>query len=165
MHFIANFDIFERGSAFAVNIFFFGFTTFHIHNHLTLLFQNQVVFFVFNINGDIREFALCLSFAIFEVKSAAGDLKVSICGGGRYDNLAGVFGWEGISGGGISFGADRIYDVMEDLKLFPENSIVKTKVMIVNFGGDEEIYARKLATDSRYPNRPCAADADTDAIS
>lgn len=93
--------------------------------------------------------------AIFEVKSAAGELKVSICGGGRYDNLTGIFGWEGISGVGISFGADRIYDVMEELNLFPENSLNKTKVMIVNFGGDEEVFARKLANDLRNDGVSC----------
>ncbi len=93
--------------------------------------------------------------AIFEVKSAAGELKVSICGGGRYDNLTGIFGWEGISGVGISFGADRIYDVMEELNLFPENSLNKTKVMIVNFGGDEEVFARKLANDLRSHGISC----------
>jgi len=93
--------------------------------------------------------------AIFEVKSAAGELKVSICGGGRYDNLTGIFGWEGISGVGISFGADRIYDVLEELTLFPADSLVKTKAMIVNFGGDEEAYARKLANDLRLNGVSC----------
>ena len=93
--------------------------------------------------------------AIFEVKCLAGELKVSICGGGRYDNLAGVFGWEGISGVGISFGADRIFDVMEDLKLFPAGNLSSTKVMIVNFGGDEEIFARKLALDLRGNRISC----------
>lgn len=90
--------------------------------------------------------------AIFEVKSAAGDLKVSICGGGRYDNLTGIFGWEGISGVGISFGADRIYDVMEELKLFPQTDLSVTKVLIVNFGGEEEKFGRQLCFDLRKQN-------------
>lgn len=87
--------------------------------------------------------------AIFEVKSAAGNLKVSICGGGRYDNLTGIFGWEGLSGVGISFGADRIYDVMEELQLFPENTSVSTQVLLVNFGQEEEKFARLLLKDLR----------------
>ncbi|HLP10388.1 MAG TPA: histidine--tRNA ligase [Flavobacteriales bacterium] len=93
--------------------------------------------------------------AIFEVKSAAGELKVSICGGGRYDNLTGIFGWEGVSGVGISFGADRIYDVLEELNLFPADSVARTKVMIVNFGGNEEKFARQLAIDLRAQKISC----------
>ena len=70
--------------------------------------------------------------AIFEVK--ANNVQIgSICGGGRYDNLTGTFGVPGISGVGISFGVDRIYDVMEELNLFPENQTISTKVMISNF--------------------------------
>ena len=90
--------------------------------------------------------------AIFEVKTAAGNLKVSICGGGRYDNLTGIFGWEGISGVGISFGADRIYDVMEELNLFPNNDESFTKMLLVNFGGKEENYARQLLNKLRSNN-------------
>jgi histidyl-tRNA synthetase len=93
--------------------------------------------------------------AIFEVKSAAGELKVSICGGGRYDNLTGIFGWEGVSGVGISFGADRIYDVLEELNLFPADSIARTKILIINFGGDEEKFARQLAIDLRAQKISC----------
>jgi len=70
--------------------------------------------------------------AIFEVK-ANGVQMGSISGGGRYDNLTGTFGMPGLSGVGISFGVDRIYDVMEELKLFPENQSVSTQVMITNF--------------------------------
>ncbi len=74
--------------------------------------------------------------AIFEVK--ANNVSIgSICGGGRYDDLTGIFGLKGISGVGISFGADRIYDVMEELKLFPEDSQESTKVLLINFGEDE----------------------------
>jgi len=60
----------------------------------------------------------------------------SICGGGRYDNLTGVFGKPGLSGVGISFGVDRIYDVMLELNLFKEENTQGTRVMLINFGGD-----------------------------
>lgn len=81
--------------------------------------------------------------AIFEVKAL--DVEIgSITGGGRYDNLTGVFGMPGISGVGISFGADRIYDVLNQLNLYPENAAVSTQVMLVNFGGSEENYAFSL---------------------
>ena len=75
--------------------------------------------------------------AIFEVK--ANNVQMgSICGGGRYDNLTGTFGVPGISGVGISFGVDRIYDVMEELNLFPDNQTTSTKVMLSNF--DKEAF-------------------------
>lgn len=61
----------------------------------------------------------------------------SICGGGRYDDLTGIFGLPDVSGVGISFGADRIYDVMEELKLFPENVSASTNVLLINFGENE----------------------------
>jgi len=81
--------------------------------------------------------------AIFEV--AAKNVKMgSICGGGRYDDLTGIFGLPDTSGVGISFGADRIYDVLNELNLFPKSSSVTTKVMFVNFGKDEEKYCLKL---------------------
>ena len=73
---------------------------------------------------------------IFEVK--AKDYQIgSICGGGRYDDLTGIFGLPDTSGVGISFGADRIYDVMLGLDLFPEEAQMTTKVLFVNFGGEE----------------------------
>jgi histidyl-tRNA synthetase len=65
----------------------------------------------------------------------------SIGGGGRYDDLTGLFGLKGLSGVGVSFGIDRIYDVIEELGLFPENISVGSSVMIVNFGGANEEYA------------------------
>jgi histidyl-tRNA synthetase len=61
----------------------------------------------------------------------------SLCGGGRYDDLTGIFGLPGVSGVGISFGADRIYDVMDALKLFPAASSGHTRILFVNFGGEE----------------------------
>jgi histidyl-tRNA synthetase len=73
---------------------------------------------------------------IIEVK--ARDVEIgSITGGGRYDNLTGVFGLEGVSGVGISFGADRIYDVLNALNLYPEATLQSTRVMFVNFGVKE----------------------------
>ncbi|MDD4847205.1 MAG: histidine--tRNA ligase [Bacteroidales bacterium] len=74
--------------------------------------------------------------AIFEVKAADAEMG-SICGGGRYDNLTGIFGLKDISGVGISFGAERIYDVMETLNLFPTAISGSTKVLFVNFGEKE----------------------------
>ena len=81
--------------------------------------------------------------AIIEVKSK--DVNIgSICGGGRYDNLTGVFGMEGVSGVGVSFGADRIYDVMSQLKLFDVKDTPGTQVLILNFGSRETLFALKL---------------------
>ncbi|MFH2094396.1 MAG: histidine--tRNA ligase [Bacteroidota bacterium] len=74
--------------------------------------------------------------SIFEV-IAEGIQIGSICGGGRYDDLTGIFGMPGISGVGVSFGADRIYDVMEQLNIFQESSIARTKLLFVNFGEAE----------------------------
>jgi len=83
--------------------------------------------------------------AIIEVKSA--DVAIgSICGGGRYDNLTGVFGLEGVSGVGVSFGADRIYDVMMQLNLFEQKSSSSTEVLVMNFGRSETRYALKILT-------------------
>ena len=77
--------------------------------------------------------------AIFEVKAL--DVEIgSITGGGRYDNLTGVFGLSGVSGVGISFGADRIFDVLNQLKLYPEDSSQRTQVLFLNFGEEEENY-------------------------
>ena len=77
--------------------------------------------------------------AIFEVK--AKDIAMgSICGGGRYDDLTGIFGMPGVSGVGISFGADRIYDVLTQLQLFPSVTVDSTKLMFVNFGPAEEAF-------------------------
>ncbi|MGN0007566.1 MAG: histidine--tRNA ligase [Alistipes sp.] len=78
--------------------------------------------------------------AIFEVK--ANDFAIgSICGGGRYDNLTGIFGMPDVSGVGISFGADRIYDVMTGLNLFPDEVDFATKALFVNLGTEEEAVA------------------------
>ena len=77
--------------------------------------------------------------AIFEVKAL--DVQIgSISGGGRYDNLTGVFGMDGMSGVGISFGADRIYDVLNQLDLYPEDASFGTQLLFVNFGEAEAAY-------------------------
>lgn len=77
--------------------------------------------------------------SIFEVKAL--DVQIgSITGGGRYDNLTGVFGLKGVSGVGISFGADRIFDVLNQLDLYPQETISRTKVLFTNFGDNEVRY-------------------------
>ncbi len=87
--------------------------------------------------------------AIFEVKTNEVAMG-SIGGGGRYDDLTGVFGSrEKLTGVGISFGADRIYDVLEELQLFPENTAETTKVLITNFDPEAEVYALPLLQQLR----------------
>ncbi|MFP4557473.1 MAG: histidine--tRNA ligase [Bacteroidales bacterium] len=89
--------------------------------------------------------------AIFEVK--AKDMEMgSICGGGRYDDLTGIFGLKNVSGVGISFGADRIYDVMLQLNLFPVSLLVSSQVMFANFGAKEAAYCLPLAQKLRENN-------------
>ena len=86
--------------------------------------------------------------AIFEVK--AKDVAIgSITGGGRYDNLTGIFGMPGLSGVGISFGADRIYDVLNMLDLYPQNAIQATQVLFINFGEAEADYCLPIASQIR----------------
>lgn len=86
--------------------------------------------------------------AIFEVK--ARDVEIgSICGGGRYDNLTGVFGLPGVSGVGISFGADRIFDVLTQLNSFPDDASKSTQILFINFGLKEEIYCLPLVQKLR----------------
>jgi histidyl-tRNA synthetase len=87
--------------------------------------------------------------AIFEVKSLGASLSSSLSGGGRYDNLTGVFGLEGVSGVGFSFGVDRIYDVMEELELFPQSDLLSTQVMITNFDAESEMHCLPLLADLR----------------
>ena len=86
--------------------------------------------------------------AIIEVKAL--DVEIgSITGGGRYDNLTGIFGLPDVSGVGISFGADRIYDVLNQLNLFPENSTHSTDVLFVNFGEREEAHILPILAQLR----------------
>jgi histidyl-tRNA synthetase len=86
--------------------------------------------------------------AIFEVK--ANNVQMgSISGGGRYDNLTGSFGLKGVSGVGISFGVDRIYDVMEELQLFPQNTVTTTRVLFTNFDQAAQTYSLPLLKQVR----------------
>lgn len=86
--------------------------------------------------------------AIFEVKAL--DVQIgSITGGGRYDNLTGIFGMPGLSGVGISFGADRIFDVLNALELYPENAMSGTRLMFINFGEKEMAYCLPIAAKAR----------------
>lgn len=87
--------------------------------------------------------------AIFEVKANAGTLSSSICGGGRYDDLTGIFGLPNMSGVGISFGADRIYDVLNELNLFPPSIASSTKLLFVTFGEAEQSYSLPLVAKAR----------------
>jgi histidyl-tRNA synthetase len=91
--------------------------------------------------------------AIFEVK--ANDVEMgSISGGGRYDNLTGVFGLQGLSGVGISFGADRIYDVLNQLDLYPKETVNATKILFVCFGDVEIAYSMPLVKEVRNAGIP-----------
>ena len=86
--------------------------------------------------------------AIFEVKAL--DVQIgSISGGGRYDNLTGVFGMSGMSGVGISFGADRIYDVLNQLDLYPKEAVNATQLLFVNFGDKEASYCLPILSQAR----------------
>lgn len=92
--------------------------------------------------------------AIFEVK--ARDFAIgSICGGGRYDDLTGIFGMPNTSGVGISFGADRIYDVMTGLDLFPDDTKGTIRALMLNFGGEEERVSLRLAKNLREAGIAC----------
>ena len=86
--------------------------------------------------------------AIFEVKALDTPMG-SITGGGRYDNLTGIFGMPGLSGVGISFGADRIYDVLNTLELYPEETLNATQVLFINFGEKESAYCLPIISEVR----------------
>ena len=86
--------------------------------------------------------------AIFEVKALDTPMG-SITGGGRYDNLTGIFGMPGLSGVGISFGADRIYDVLNTLDLYPKDTISPTKILFINFGEQETMYCLSCVAECR----------------
>ena len=92
--------------------------------------------------------------AIFEVKVDNINMG-SICGGGRYDDLTATFGLSGVSGVGISFGADRIYDVLEELNLFPKNVSLSLSVLFVNLGHKESLVSMQLAKELRSKNIDC----------
>jgi histidyl-tRNA synthetase len=86
--------------------------------------------------------------AIFEVVVENAEVG-SICGGGRYDDLTGIFGLPGVSGVGISFGADRIYDVMNQFNLFPTDAVKSTQVLFANFGDNEAMHCLKWLYECR----------------
>lgn len=86
--------------------------------------------------------------AIFEVKALDTPMG-SITGGGRYDNLTGIFGMPGLSGVGISFGADRIYDVLNALDLYPKEAVTATQLLFINFGDKETAYCLPIANAAR----------------
>lgn len=86
--------------------------------------------------------------AIFEVKALDTPMG-SITGGGRYDNLTGIFGLPGLSGVGISFGADRIYDVLNALDLYPKEAVNATQVLFINFGEKETAYCLPIVRQAR----------------
>ena len=90
--------------------------------------------------------------AIFEVSAPKGVKMGSIGGGGRYDDLTGIFGLKDVSGVGISFGLDRIYLVLEELGLFKTVDLPKPKVLFVNFGEDEALYSMKAISELRAHN-------------
>lgn len=91
--------------------------------------------------------------AIIEVKAL--DVEIgSITGGGRYDNLTGVFGMEGVSGVGISFGADRIFDVLNQLELYPTDAIKGTTLLFINFGEEDTLYSLKALSEIRKAGIP-----------
>ena len=86
--------------------------------------------------------------AIFEVKALDTPMG-SITGGGRYDNLTGIFGMPGLSGVGISFGADRIYDVLNTLDLYPKEAVNGTRLLFINFGEKETAYCLPAVAKTR----------------
>ena len=115
---------------------------------------------LFNLNSPIEldiTLARGLNYytgAIFEVK--AMDVAIgSISGGGRYDDLTGIFGLKNMSGVGISYGAERIYDVLNELNLFPAGIASPVKVLVINFGENEEKYALSALQSLRAENIPC----------
>ncbi len=100
--------------------------------------------------------------AIFEVKALEGSMPGSICGGGRYDDLTGIFGLKNMSGVGISFGADRIYDVLLETNKFPAELGESTKLLFANFGEKEAMHCLKLLRTVREAG--IAAELYPDAV-
>lgn len=100
---------------------------------------------------------------IFEVKAKSGSLSSSILGGGRYDDLTGIFGLANMSGVGISFGIDRIYDVLEELQLFPAEVLrsASTQLLFTHFDEASQFYCLTLAADLRRNGIACEVFADT----
>jgi histidyl-tRNA synthetase len=97
---------------------------------------------------------------IIEVKALDVEMG-SICGGGRYDDLTGIFGLRDISGVGISFGADRIYDVMDQLSIFPDETTSSSKILFANFGEQEALYCLVLLKNLHTAGIPAELYPDT----
>ncbi len=124
---------------------------------------DEVAFVLSKLGGLKSELELDLTLArglnyytgcIFEVKAL--DVQIgSITGGGRYDNLTGIFGMPGLSGVGISFGADRIFDVLNQLELYPESVVSATRLLFVNFGEAEANYSLPVLAQLRAAGVPC----------
>lgn len=116
-------------------------------------FKNQLLI-DFSLARGLSYYTGCIYEVIVDTK-AEGQEKIkmgSIGGGGRYANLTGIFGWKGVSGVGVSFGADRIYDVLEELKLFNDEDFNTTKVLVMAMGKDELKYSFKVAQQLRKAN-------------
>jgi len=122
---------------------------FILDNTSSLLFNNKVL-----IDPTLARGLNYYTGSIFEIK-AAGVVMGSIGGGGRYDDLTGLFGVPNIPGVGISFGVDRIYDVMEELKLFPEDIHISTQVLFFNLGTKESSRAFTLMQQLRQAGTRC----------
>jgi histidyl-tRNA synthetase len=115
-----------------------------VFGHLNNLFLNTEVV----VNPSLARGLNYYTGAIIEVKALDVQLG-SICGGGRYDDLTGIFGLPDVSGVGVSFGAERIYDVLAELNGFPENLADATKIMFVNFGGESVVECMRLLQQLR----------------
>ena len=124
-------------------------------NEVNFVFDAVKAFGISNLELDIA-LARGLNYytgCIFEV--VHNEFNSSICGGGRYDDLTGIFGLKDVSGVGISFGADRIFDLMEAKGLFPKNLTQSAKILFANFGEKEMLASLKIANQLRAQNIPC----------
>ena len=124
-------------------------------NEVNFVFDAVKAFGISNLELDIT-LARGLNYytgCIFEV--VHNEFNSSICGGGRYDDLTGIFGLKDVSGVGISFGADRIFDLMEAKGLFPKNLTQSAKILFANFGEKEMLASLKIANQLRAQNIPC----------
>lgn len=127
-------------------------TIFDTYNTLEKEFRNQNSRSTLELDITLARGLNYYTGAIFEVKANAGTFTSSITGGGRYDDLTGVFGLANMSGVGISFGADRICDVMDELKLYPESVTVGTRLLFINNGGKSEANSLLLLKQVREKN-------------
>ena len=124
------------------------------NTHKSIDETKYILGFLTTLNNEIQldlTLARGLSYytgAIFEVKALDTPMG-SISGGGRYDNLTGIFGMPGLSGVGISFGVDRIYDVLNALDLYPKDSVTTTQLLFINFGEKETAYCLPIINKVR----------------